>query len=302
MGLTTSTVKNNSEEEKLNNIKKLFNNINEGDADDILESLDITEFKKDDNVKKPIPMVGGFGYSDDEEVDSAKLPRRRYTKYDLFRMLKDLESDLQTGGGDDDDNNNVDSSLDDEKSMDNIKRVILKELQNLKENKSQQLGGVGCDCNTSKENNRKAKLNMNNVVVEGQFGGNVIVDDSSSSTSSSSSDSDEAGKYQKKSKKKSKSTNKKYDDDEDKKTDNDDDDESSRFFIQASDSNENGMTSNSSVKKNSYKKKTNKKSKKNSSKQNFSEDSEGLSIFPFNSSDVKSSQSIQNFRTLRRRI
>jgi hypothetical protein len=37
-------------------------------------------------------------------------------------------------------------------------------------------------------------------------------------------------------------------------------------------------------------------------KNNGLSDSEGLSIFPFNSSDVKSSLSIKNYRMLRRKI
>lgn len=308
MGLTTSTPETTIKDEKLENIKKLFNNINDNE-DNILESLDITEFKNNNDGKKQIPMVGGYS---EDEMESLKLPRKRYTKYDLFKMLKDLESDFQTGGNGEDDENDEDdengSSLNDEQSMDNIKRVILKELQNLKENKSNQLGGNNCGCDNSKKNKNcnNEHLNLNNVVVENQLGGNVILDDSSSSTSSSSSsDSDEAGKNLKKNTKpkKSKKFKKNNKKDEDDNVD-DDEEESSRFFIQTSDTDENGMTSNGSVKKSSNKKKTNKKSKKNftKNKQNFSEDSEGLSIFPFNSSDVKSSQSIQNFRNLRRRI
>ena len=301
MGLTSST--QTKEEEKLNNIKKLFNN--NDDTDDILESLNITEFKGENgDGKKPLPMVGGYGSGDVEtsDAESNKLQRKRYTKYDLFKMLKEIDSEFQTGGENNEDGDGDESSLNDKESMENIKKVILKELQNLKENKSQQLGGVGCGCDSSgeKKTSLKSKFNMNNIVVEDQLGGNVIVDDSSSSTSSSSSsDSDEAGK---KSKTKSKSKKNKNKDDEDEVEE--DDEESSRFFIQTSESDEAGITSNGSEKK-SYKKKGNKKSKKQSVKktnQNYSDDSEGLSIFPFNSSDVKSSQSIQNFRNLRRKI
>ena len=296
MGLTSSTPTQTNEEKQLDNIKKLFNN--NDDTDDILESLNITEFKQENvDGKKPLPMVGGYGSGDVDttDMDSSKLQRKRYTKYDLFKMLKDLDSEFQTGGNDGDDKD--ESSLDDKESMDNIKKVILKELQNLKENKSQQLGGLGCGCDSSGEqkNGLKSKFSLNNVVVEEQLGGNIIVDDSSSSTSSSSSDS-EAGKKSKKNYKKEK------EDEEDE--DKDDDEESSRFFIQTSESDDAGMTSNGPNKK-TYKKKSNTKSKKQSAKksyQNYSEDSEGLSIFPFNSSDVKSSQSIQNFRNLRRRI
>jgi hypothetical protein len=295
MGLTSSTAKND-EETKLDNIKKLFNK-NE-DTDEILESLDLTEFKNESlDEKKPIPMVGGFDGLHDEqsEFDSSKLQRKRYTKYDLFKMLKDLDSEFQTGGKGEEDEG---SSLNDEESMENIKKVILKELENLKQNKAQQLGGNSCGCDSSgeKKTGFKSKFNLNNVIVDDQLGGDVVVDDStSSSTSSSSSDSDEAGKA----KKSKKNYKKKKEEDE-----VDEEEESSRFFIQTSESDENGITSNGPDKKRSYKKKSNKKSKKNSSgkQENFSEDSEGLSIFPFNSSDVKSSQSIQNFRNLRRRI
>jgi len=320
MGQFYSTVEKPNEEEKLNNIGKLFNN--NDDTDDILESLNLTEFKvKNQNEvhKKPIPMIGGRNFDKNDEEKT--LGRKRYTKYDLFKILKDIDSDFQKGG---EDKSDIESSLNDDKSMEHIKDIILKELENLKKKKSQQVGGSSCGCDGTKNNkskNNKSNVNksnvnkklfsMSNVEVEEvqQNGGAVIIDNDSSSTSSSSDSSSsssdvEAGK--KKSKKSKPKVVKKNDD-----VDKSESDDTSRFFIETSESGKNNITSNgedSEHDKKKSKSKSKSKSKpklnkqKNESKQINEEDSEGLSIFPFNSSDVKSSLSVKNYRMLRRKI
>lgn len=280
----------------------------------------MTEYKEENDNKtnadgkKPLPMIGGFYNNVDSEIESEKLERRRYAKYDLFKMISDLESEIQKGG----DNDENETSLNDEESMENIKKIILKELENLKKNKSEQLGGVGCGCDASSNTNKKinTKFNLNNVVVDDDtnnlVGGNVIVVDDSSSTSSStsSSSSDEAGKKKRfKSKPKN---NKREEDDSDEDLNIDDDDESSKFFVEDESLSEFG-TSNGSVKKSSNKKskksKTSKKSNKSKTSKTMkrtnlknSETEEGISIFPFNSSDIKSSASIGGYRNIRRKI
>ena len=73
MGLTSSTESKPTEEQKLNNIKKLFNN--NDDTDDILETLNLTEFKPVGiklNEKKAIPLIGGGVDDDDDNNDNEK--------------------------------------------------------------------------------------------------------------------------------------------------------------------------------------------------------------------------------------
>jgi hypothetical protein len=345
MGLTTS--KEEKEKTKLDNIKKLFNNNDK--TDDILDTLNLTEFKKDNNTivqKKSIPLVGGYDnnfdkndYTNDKENDYKKdftknnddnLRNKRYTKYDLFKILRDIDSEFQKGGQNDNtDINDNNSSLNDEKSLEHIKNIILKELDNLKNNKAPQLGGNGCGCDSTKSKN----ISMKNVEVEQklQNGGAIIIDNpSSSSTSSSTSESSssEIGKKTKtkgkkvitKKSKANKKANKKIN--KSLSEDDDSDDNSSKFFIETSESGINKFTSNDDLSENGKKKRKSKKSKLNKNKNvntenksseyklnedksnenNQNEDSEGLSIFPFNSSDVKSSLSVKNYRMLRRKI
>lgn len=317
MGLTNSTESKPTEQEKLNNIKKLFNN--EDDTDNILESLNLTEFKpvanEQLNAKKNIPLAGGSNLFENNNQNlnnynnsnSNSNPNKRYTKYDLFKILKDIDSEFQKGGEEDDN----ETSLDDAKSLEHIKEIILKELDNLKKNKAEQLGGTGCGCNDTKQQ----KFQMKNVEIETniQNGGAIIIDNDSSSTSSNSSNSTSSELGKKKVKKtapkkskntKSKNIKKSISEDED------DEDNSSRFFIETSESGINRLTSNGDVSENGKKKKKSTKSKVNKNNINYDDkkeshdddESEGLSIFPFNSSDVKSSISVKNYRMLRRKI
>jgi hypothetical protein len=355
MGLTSSTESKQQEreEQRLNNIKKLFNN--NDNTDDIIETLNLTEFKPVSmiqNKKKAIPLVGGgvggggsvgggvggsvdVGYDNDEKhydnnnnILANNVNNKRYTKYDLFKILKDIDSEFQKGGKEEN-NSDENSSLNDEKSMDHIKNIILKELENLKKNKSEQLGGAGCVCDGTKQN----KFSMKNVEVEQQIqgGGAIVIDNpSSDSSSSSSTSSSEVGKKKgktvtKKAKKNTKSSKKAKKSlsisNEDDDNDNNGESNSSRFFIETSESGTNEHTSNADFSENGKKKKKTKAKKiiKNkvydkeededeneennddNTKENNS-DSEGLSIFPFNSSDVKSSLSVKNYRMLRRKI
>jgi hypothetical protein len=219
--------------------------------------------------------------------------KERYKKYDLSKLIENLENKIQDGG------NAEDSyTFSDNENMEQLKKVILKELDELKKNK---VGGSNCDCDNQK-------------------GGELYeVDDSTSSSSSSTTlDSDSTSSssssdfFAKKSKSKkhhyekkefhheNKSDNKKADNRQNKKADNrqnkkadkrqnkkperrekKQESESSKFHFEPSDTTEvsekveNIETSNSE---------------------------EGLSIFPFNSSDIKSSISAKNYKMLRRRV
>ena len=286
----------------------------------------ITEFEEKEKKippsqtggKRQIPMIGGNGTNITSDISYGlknSSGRKRYTKYDLFKILKDLDVDteIQQQGGD---NNDVNSDVkSDSDNANNIKNIILQELKSLETNN--QTGGLGCGCDESgeKKNSHKlsSKLNINKIIIEDmepkQLGGTVIIDDSSSSSNSSSSSSTELGKSEKipKSKKsKSKRTIK-------RETNTD-----SHFHIETSESESSfggdskEQTSNSDSDSDSdsekgKKGKTLKKGKKGKTlkkgkKGKITDSEEGLSIFPFNSSDVKSSLSVKNYRMLRRKI
>jgi len=289
-----------------NNIQKLIvdNNKDNQKTTDIVETLnDLTEIhtQKGGSLKKQIPLLSNNetnSYETSENIIGGfenTTGRKRYTKYDLFKILRnlDLETEINQEGG----NENTDSSLNDDQSMEHIKNIILKELETLKNNKSQQLGGSGCGCAGSNDSNGvngsnskklNSKLNLNNIIVDDdndkQVGGTIIIDGSSSSSdtsTSTNSSSSEFGKSKKSAKSKSsKSKSKsKYNKRQESSS------ESSKFVIETSES---GKESVSSV--------------ENKQTSNGEDSEEGLSIFPFNSSDVKSSLSIKNYRMLRRKI
>lgn len=336
--------KTNKPLEKLLAQDELNKSKQEQDTTDILDGITEIEQRRAEHEKsnsnleqkggnrKQIPMLGGYKNNLLESSDNDmygyglenKTGRKRYTKYDLFKILRDLdvetEADLNNIRGGEgiqetqetkekkpNESDSDNSSLNDEKSMAHIKNVILKELETLKTNKSKQMGGNGCGCGTTntgadsgvKTNSRKSssKLNLNNVVVEGeenkQMGGMVIIDASSSSTTSdestsSSSSSSSSSELGKKKKSKGKKLLKK------KETETSD----SRFFIETSESGISNDHLNDSEDENT----SNGENDDLDEKKHKSESEEGLSIFPFNSSDVKSSLSIKNYRMLRRKI
>jgi hypothetical protein len=312
----------------------------EQDTTDILAGITEIEEKKAEaqeqkpeeqkgGSKKKIPMLGGFKVNSNlsETSDNIfnglenKTERKRYTKYDLFKILRDLDVDTeapQQGGnpdGNPDSDNDDKSSLNDDKSMEHIKNIILKELETLKTNKSQQLGGSGCGCDGSgdKKNSRKlsSKLNLNNVIIDDsetkQLGGTVIIDASSSSTTSdeSESSSSELGKAKKskssKSLKSSKKSKSKYSSKSKKIQKQESSDSDSHFQIDTSES-EFGDGKEQTSNGESDEKSESEKRKPREEPKEETDSEEGLSIFPFNSSDVKSSQSIKNYRMLRRKI
>ena len=346
MGNSTSTSKEKKQEEIIDtknivdnqvieqlepnkNLEKILPKGEDNDTTEILESLDITEFKKPEEKepeekepekkeqvggKKNIPLLGGFGVNLSETSDNVlgvlenKTRRKRYTKYDLFKILRELDVDTevpQQGGNGDIDVSDVKSSSNDEKSMEHIKNIILKELETLKSSKSPQLGGSGCGCDGSGDKNKSyrklsSKLNRNNIIIDDdedkQLGGTVIIDASSSSTTSddSKSSSSELGYGKSKKSKKSKKNQRQVSDDSD-----------SHFHI---DTTESGLsdrgeqTSNGESDKRTESEKSEKSSEVNRKTKDETDSEEGLSIFPFNSSDVKSSVSIKNYRMLRRKI
>ena len=349
MGNSTSTSKEKKQEEIIdtknivdgqtnqhleqnNNLKKIMPKEEDNDTTEILESLDITEFKKPDEKesefkkseetkpekkeqvggKKSIPLLGGYGVNGVNLTETSddifgglenKTGRKRYTKYDLFKILRDLDVDTeahQQGGGNDE--TDVKSSSNDEKSMEHIKNIILKELETLKTNKSQQLGGSGCGCDGSGDKNKNthklsSKLNLNNIIIDNegdkQLGGTVIIDASSSSTTSDDSEtsSSELGYGKTKKSKSSKKSQSQVSDDSD-----------SHFHIDTTESGLSDREEQTSNGESDEKIESEKSSEIKRKKKDKTDSEEGLSIFPFNSSDVKSSISIKNYRMLRRKI
>jgi len=318
---------NQKNDETINNINKVMPK--EQTTSDVVETLNITEFKESNEQiggsKKELPLIRGSNMRSNlsetsENIISKfenKTGRKRYTKYDLFKILKNLDIDTENElqGGDIEDDVKTESSLNDDESMEHIKKIILKELDTLKNNKSQQLGGTGCGCSGSndKKTSHKlsSKLNLNNIIIDDkeskQLGGTVIIDGSSSSSdssvsgSSSSSSSSELGKSNPKSNSKSKSKSKS------KSVKKQESSESSIFVIETSESgkekkSESESESESDSDKDKDKNKNKNKDKDEQEQTSNGKSDEGLSIFPFNSSDVKSSLSIKNYRMLRRKI
>ena len=339
---------------EVNNAKELIEktinpklDLENEDTDKIVETLaDMTEIKKvnlkQDKTepieqvggKKKIPMIGGnnnymnLSETSDNVLNGFqnKSGRKRYTKYDLFKILRDLdiETEVQEGGANmgvgagagagAGAESNVESSLNDDESMEHIKNIILKELATLRDNKSKQVGGTGCGCSGSadsvEKNSKKlsSKLNMKKIIIDDnskQLGGAVVIDDSSS-TSSSSDDSDSSSSEMGKSKA-SKSKASKSKSVYAKQSENSESEANSNFYIETSES---GIGINNTETSNGD---DNKKNTENDEDEDEDEDEdkhkvqsdeseEGLSIFPFNSSDVKSSRSIRNYRMLRRKI
>ena len=182
-----------------NNIVDIKENGSDKRLSDSLISLEITELQK---------QTGGIIDSLNEisNIDSLKLENKRYTKYDLFKILKELDSEYQTGGNDKEATN--DSTLNDDKSIEHIKNVILKELETLKNNQTKQVGGVNCDCD-NKIKKKSYKLNLNNIIIDDQLGGDFIINDSSSSKKKSKADKKSKANKKSKADKKSNDTSKK---------------------------------------------------------------------------------------------
>ena len=198
--------------------------------------------------------------------------KQRYKKYDLSRLIENLENKIQDGG-------NVEDSytFSDNENMEQLKKVILKELDELKKNK---VGGSNCDCN----NQKGGELYEVDDSTSSSSSSTTLNSDSTSSSSSSSSDFFAKKRGKKEFHQENKSDNKKADKRQNKKPERKEkieESDSSKFHFEPSDTTEvsekleNIETSNSE---------------------------EGLSIFPFNSSDIKSSISAKNYKMLRRRV
>ncbi len=230
--------------------------------------------------------------------------RQRYHKYDVFKALDEIENNMRGG------NQETDSSITtDDKAMDHIKNVILSQLKELEKHKQHGAGSCGCDKKGLKKNIKGGYFdsssstssetsssdtdssefglpqNKKNYIIEESESSNFLAstsqtggEDEEKSDKSSSSESPEV-KHSKHSKH---SKNSKHSARKHKETSNGEDEETEEVEEveeveeDQDESNQEGDES--------------------------QESEEGLSIFPFNSSDIKSSASVKNYKMLRRKI
>ena len=233
--------------------------------------------------------------------------RQRYHKYDVFKVLNEVQNNMNGG------NQETESSITtDDKAMDHIKNVILSQLTELQKHKQHGAGSCGCDKKELKggafdsSSSSSSSYSSSSSSEEGTFQNtkNYIIEESSnllggtsddenthnkdsSSSSSSSSSPQIKGKHLKHSKKLDKSTHSKHSTKSDKskhakhakhtkhnETSNGGEDDEVEDEVVVEDEEEDEEEN----------------------------EEEGLSIFPFNSSDIKSSASVKNYKMLRRKI
>jgi len=297
MGLFQSTQKGQDSQKATDNVRKLFTL---DQSDDILDTLNIPElhsrnFQTSSINKIPLPIIGGK--SDEEENEnenSNKIPgynfmlgggetdirfksdRQRYLRYNIFKVIQKLEDvermyqhKKQRGGNDPngpaDEEEYADITSDND-AINHIKDLINKELTSLKNNQS-----GGCECNDPKpmtggKKKAKAAAKGKGKKLSRSEGVNKQYETSSSSSSTTGDDSssDSSG----------------------------------------SDS-ETGINSNSSLHNSETETETENESESgvsSSQSETMSSQNGGLSIFPFNSSEVRSSRSEKNMKMIRRKI
>ncbi len=252
------------------------------------EKPDINELNE---ILKQIGQMNGGGQNELMPI------RERYNRYDVFKTIHKIEDNLQ-GGADGDVNNENENN----KAMQHIKNLIFEQLKNLENSKQMGSGGCGCSPNGAPDNiNTGGYIDSSSSSSSSSYS-SVDSDipnapDSSSSTDSSS------GEYGYKSKKKSRKQSKKSSKPKSKMFDS----ESSNFIVgssQAGGSNDSSSSSSSEKEEDSSSSSSSSAGIKNSTSNGsgLNESDEGLSVFPFNSSDVNSISSRKNFRMLRRKI
>ena len=283
MGLSYSTPdEKTNTTNKVENVRRLFN-VNE--HDDFFSTLNMTESGFVDNHKKlPLPIIGGtnnlgnqnsklFESLDFDLIGGANksdlrfMPkRRRYLKHNIFKVLSQIdEVNKKQKGGNNEDEQYLSTSSDDE-AIKNIKNIILKEVQKLDSDVNNQLGG-DCGCEGKKSSND-------------QLGG-------------AKKKSKSKGKGKGKGIKGGKSKAKKHNDSSSSSSSSSSDDDS---YYQ--ENKESSLQSNS----NSSDENTT-ENVSSSEEASASSQKGGLSIFPFNSSEIKTSQTEKkNSRMIRRKI
>ena len=269
--------------------EEVANNLYHANNNKYLTTLDYSDLKRG---KRELPFLDG-GMSNNSTIDSYNDIRftsnkNRYAKYNIFKIISKLENNTQLGGNDEENQNTTLAT--DDNAIQHIKELISKELNN--SNNSSQVG-AGCGCDTELKGGAKAKktkatkakgkkTNKKKVLKTKNEWGNMNNSSSSSSssssnddTSSSSSSSSSLSSVNKKS-----SVNSTF-----KKTES----------LEKSDNNVNKVSDSTES--------DNTESNDESASSNEDESVEnGLSIFPFNSSEVNSSASEKHLTMLRRKI
>jgi hypothetical protein len=270
---------------KTDDIKKMFekseispNNSETVKSDDLkdTEKGDKKEEKISDTIGSTLNLSSDTEKSADQHKDQHKggsnntSNKNRYSKYNIFNEINKAEKDF-LGGFNSQSHSEVEHEQDksNDKTVKHIRSIIMKELDNLNKESLAQLGG-GCDCENGQD--------------EEQKGGSIFISSSSSSAGSSSStnfsSSDSSGVSRRKSKKNASKQSRSTKSKKSKKTKKEESSESideyeGNLVIQ----------SDSEIRTS-----------------NNSHSEEGLSIFPFNSSDIKSSVSDTHQKILRRKL
>jgi hypothetical protein len=317
--------------DKVENIKRLFS---VDDSVDLLETLNISDFKLNDN-KLPLPIIGGTNYvqngengEDGEDGEDGNVDfdlvgggqnndvrfmskKRRYLRHNIFKILSQLDgvNKSQKGGDKNEDEKYLSTSSDDA-AIKHIKNIILREVNKLNSDTNNQSGGdCGCDGNKGRKNSNNEQLGgakkkskkvakktkttkTKSKKAHKQRGGsrkktqNKDLSSSSSSDSSSSNDSEES--YHSK---------------------NESTLNQSESSLDSKDKDTSTESESESETENSENAKTNSDSESDNDSEQKSDDSDkksqkgGLSIFPFNSSEIKSTVSEKkNMRMIRRKI
>lgn len=289
------------------NVKKLFD-IDSNDEREFLETLNISDLKI--NERTVLPIIGGNNEEDkyDNDVDFQLVGgansndlrfmarKKRYLRHNIFKILAELDNQQKGGNVEGGEEEKYLSTSSDDEAIKNIKEIIMREVNKLNSSATQSGGGCGCDSNNKdedeseneQEGGAKKRKGKKAKKSKKQKGGDrrrktkkTDIDSSSSDSSSSedsSSDDDSEESYNAK-RKTTKKVNLK----------------NSESSLNSESDEENDNSSENSDNSDNY----------DNSDNSESEESQkgGLSIFPFNSSEVKSSVSEKkNMRMIRRKI
>lgn len=333
MGLTSS--KENQEQERQNREKIYVRNAKQlvgGDDDYFATTLNIDDLNTEQPTKNK-PVLPNINRNINGGSVGFESRRNRYDQFNVFDIINNYEKEMKGGDPNAEQvlveqapaeqisaeqipvvqvkEEVVDVSVNQtsDEALDKVRNAILERLNDLGKNLNPEakVGGGSCGCENRAVNDSKTGGSTNLLATGPQTKLYQDASDSSSTTSTSSASttsshtsSSEVGRKKKTSKSKSTKRSTKFDIEE----------SSESFILDTSETGtepelkprgrrnkrvvhdtSNGDSSSSSSSSNS------------NSESNSSDDSEeGLSIFPFNSSDVKSSVSSQNFKTLRRRV
>lgn len=326
MGLGYSTTKPTTTD-RVDNVKNLFNinNLELNDDDrKILDSLNITEFGVNTN-KPTLPVLGGNLSKKDEDEDEDlennlndlytdfnlvggnnndirfMSKRRRYLKHNIFKILNQLNNSENNQKGGNGEEEYLSTSSDDS-AIKNIKDIILKEVNKIAKSSGQLGAGCGCDKNKQQggakskskaKSSKSAKSAKSAKSKSKQKGGesDSTENQKSEEDSSSSSSSSESGSSSSSSSSETETETEKLNESSYNEGSVDPENSQSEEDLDETEDDESEETTDSKDKSETV------TSEKSSTQKG------GLSIFPFNSSEIKTSASEKrNMRMIRRKI